>query len=86
LVSEGQRAWLVGAAYKAGQVKLRLIASQDLEPIEWVDSGFQPYYLTKREKGEPVRKVDLFTGKELQPPPSSFLVISIYDQYSRVVP
>lgn len=66
MVSEGQLAWLVGAAYKTGQVKLRLITSQDLELIEWVDSGFQPYYLTKHEQGEPVRKLDLFTGKELQ--------------------
>ena len=65
LVSEGQGAWLVGATYKAGLVTLRLITSPDLESIEWVGRGFQPYYLTPQRQGEPVRKIDLFSGNEL---------------------
>jgi len=65
LVSEGQLAWLVGAYYKTGQVTLRLIASPDLAPIEWVDRDFQPYYFTTQKQGEPVKKIDLFTGNEL---------------------
>jgi DNA polymerase I len=36
-----------------------------LESIDWVDQSFQPYYLTKHEQGEPVRKIDLFTGNEV---------------------
>jgi len=64
-VSENESAWLVGASYRAGQVTLRLITSPDFEPIEWVDRDFRPYYLTTHEHGEPVKKVDLFTGKEV---------------------
>ena len=66
MISEGELAWLVGATYKMGQVTLRLFSSPELEPIEWVDKDFQPYYLTSHEQGEPVRKIDLFTGKELK--------------------
>ena len=66
MVSEGQPAWLVGVSYKTGQVTLRLITSPDLKPIEWVDRDFQPYYLTTHQQGEPVKKVDLFTGDELK--------------------
>jgi DNA polymerase I len=66
LVSEGQHAWLVGAVYKMGQVTLRLFTSPDLEPIEWVDRNYQPYCLTKQGQGEAVKKIDLFTEKELQ--------------------
>ena len=65
MVSEGQLAWLVGASYKPGRTNLRLITSEDLQPIEWVDSNFQPYYLNTRKQGEPVKKIDLFTGNEL---------------------
>jgi DNA polymerase elongation subunit (family B) len=65
LVSEGQTAWLVGGAYETGQITLRLITSPDLKPIEWVDRDFQPYYLTTQQQGEPIKKVDLFTGNEL---------------------
>jgi len=65
LVSVGELAWLVGASYKAGQIKLRFFAAQDLESIEWVDR-FQPYYLAKLEQDESVKKADLFTGNELQ--------------------
>jgi DNA polymerase elongation subunit (family B) len=66
LVSEGQPAWLVGAVYKMGQVTLRLFSSPNLEPIEWVDRNYQPYYLTKQGQGEAVKKMDLFTENELQ--------------------
>ena len=48
-----------------GSVTLRLITSPDLEPIEWVERDFQPYYLTTQKQGEPVKKIDLFTGNEL---------------------
>jgi len=66
LVSEGQLAWLLGGSYKLGQVTLSLITSDDLEPIEWTDRNFQPYYLSAEERqGEPIKKLDLFTGKEL---------------------
>ena len=65
LVPEGKSAWLVGATYKTGLVTLRLIRSPDLESIEWVDRNFQPYYLITRKQGEPVKKIDLFTGNEL---------------------
>jgi len=66
LVSEGQLAWLVGASYKPGRVSLSLIASEDLEPIEWVDPNFQPYYLATQKQGEPIKKIDLFAGNELR--------------------
>jgi DNA polymerase elongation subunit (family B) len=67
VVSEGQVAWLVGAHYKVGQVILRFYSSPDLEPIEWIDRGFQPYYLTtSHESGEQIRKTDLLTGKEVE--------------------
>ncbi|MGA3108081.1 MAG: DNA polymerase domain-containing protein [Candidatus Bathyarchaeia archaeon] len=66
MVSEGQTAWLVNVSYKTGQVTLRLITSPDLEAIEWVDRDFQPYYLTTHQQGEPVKKVELFTGNELR--------------------
>ena len=65
MVSKSQSAWLVGASYRAGQVTLRLITSPDLEVIEWVDRDFQPNYLTTHGQGELVKKVDLFTGKEV---------------------
>jgi hypothetical protein len=66
LVSEGQLAWLIGASYKPGQVVLNLFSLDDLEPIEWTDHNFQPYYLTTKEQhGESVKKLNLFTGKEL---------------------
>jgi len=65
LVSEGQPAWLVGVSYKAQQVTLRLVTSPDLKPLEWVDRDFQPYYFTTYQHGEPVKKIDLFTGNEL---------------------
>jgi hypothetical protein len=66
MVSEGQTAWLVNVSYKTGQVTLRLITSPDLEAIEWVDRDFQPYYLTTHQQGEPIKKLDLFTGNELR--------------------
>jgi len=65
LISKGQLAWLVGSSYKPGQVTLKLFASLDLKPIDWADRGFQPYYLTPHGQGEPVKKIDLFTGNEL---------------------
>jgi len=66
LVSEGQSAWLVDVSYKTGQVTLRLVTSPGLKPIDWVDRDFQPYYLTTHQQGEPVKKLDLFTGNELE--------------------
>jgi len=66
MVFEGQSAWLLGASYKPGRVILKLFSSDNLEPIEWTVSDFQPYYLTtEAQRGEPVKKLDLFTGKEL---------------------
>ena len=64
MTSAGQLAWLVNAFFRAGQVTLRLIASPDLEPIDWAE----PYYLTRYvdEQSEPVKKIDLFAGNELQ--------------------
>ena len=66
MVSEGQSAWLVDVSYKTGQVTLRLVTSPGLKPIDWVDRDFQPYYLTTHQQGEPVKKLDLFTGNELE--------------------
>ncbi len=65
MVPEGKSAWLVGATYKTGLITLKLITSPDLESIEWVEREFQPYYLTTQKQGEPVKKIDLFTGNEL---------------------
>ncbi|MGA2790325.1 MAG: DNA polymerase domain-containing protein [Candidatus Bathyarchaeia archaeon] len=65
MIPEGQSAWLVGATYKTGLVTLRLITSPGLESIEWIERDFQPYYLTTQKQGEPVKKIDLFTGNEL---------------------
>jgi hypothetical protein len=65
LTTDGDAAWLVDASYAAGQVSLRFIKAGDLEPIHWIDL-FQPYYLTEDEqRGEPVRKLNLFTQNEL---------------------
>jgi len=65
LTADGDAAWLVDASYAAGQVSLRFIKAGDLEPIHWIDL-FQPYYLTEDEqRGEPVRKLNLFTQNEL---------------------
>jgi hypothetical protein len=47
------------------RASLRFISAGDLEPIHRIDQ-FQPYYLTKDEqRGEPVRKLNLFTQNEL---------------------
>ena len=65
MTTDGDAAWLVDASYAAGQVSLRFIKAGDLEPIHWIDQ-FQPYYLTEDEqRGEPVRKINLFTQNEL---------------------
>ena len=65
MTTDGDAAWLVDASYAAGQVSLRFIKAGDLEPIHWIDL-FQPYYLTEDEqRGEPVRKLNLFTQNEL---------------------
>ena len=66
MVSEGQLAWLVGALYKPGQVTLRLVSADGQETFEWVDRDFEPYYLAKDHQGEPIKKVNLFTGNELE--------------------
>jgi DNA polymerase elongation subunit (family B) len=61
-----ERAWLVNASYSAGQVTLSLIRQSNLEPIRWVDSHFQPYYLSERDgAGESIKKLSLFSRKEL---------------------
>ncbi len=63
--ADAHRAWLVDSTYSAGQVVLSLIRASDLEPIRWIDSGFQPYYITEKEsRGEPIKKLNLFTQKE----------------------
>ena len=59
-------AWLVDVSHSAGRVSLGFIRARDAEPFRWVDSKFQPYYLTKEEQGgEPITKRDLFTQNEL---------------------
>jgi len=59
-------AWLVDVSHSAGQVGLSFIRARDAEPIRWVDSNFQPYYLTKEDEGgEPIKKRDLFTQNDL---------------------
>jgi len=65
-LSEGQLAWLVGAIFKPGQVTLRLVDSSNQEPVEWTDRSYPPYYLSKHENGVPVKKIDLFTGNEVE--------------------
>ena len=53
------------SSYSAGQVALNLIRASDLEPIRWIDSDFQPYYLTEKEQpSEPIKKLNLLTQKE----------------------
>jgi DNA polymerase I len=42
------------------------MSSSGLQPIEWVDRDFQPYYLRTYEHGEPIKKIDLFTGSEVR--------------------
>ena len=59
-------AWLVNVSHSAGQVSLSFIRARGAEPFRWVDSNFQPYYLTKEEQGgEPIAKRDLFTQNDL---------------------
>ena len=57
----------MGASYKLGQIKLNLVASETLEPIQWVDDNFQPYYLVSKDRpgAQPVKKQELLTGNEL---------------------
>ena len=65
MAADVDRAWLVDSSYSAGQIALTLIRASDLEPMRWMDSDFQPYYLTEKEQpSEPVRKLNLFTQKE----------------------
>jgi len=35
-----------------------------MEPIQWIDSSFHPYYLTEKVMGKQVKKLDLFSQKE----------------------
>ena len=66
MTTHSELAWLVDAAYDAGQIRLKLIGAKDLEPIRWVDNSFQPYYLIDQEQqGEPVKKLNLFTQNEI---------------------
>ena len=66
MVTDVDLAWLVNVSHSAGQVSLSFIRARDGEPFRWVDSNFQPYYLTKEEDGgEPIGKRDLFTQNEL---------------------
>ena len=65
MVQDGDSAWLVDASYSPGQVILTLLGADDLEPTRWTDTNFRPYYLTeKSHRGEPIRKVNLFTQQE----------------------
>ena len=65
MAADVDRAWLVDSSYSAGQIALTLIRASDLEPMRWIDSDFQPYYLTEKEQpSEPVKKLNLFTQKE----------------------
>ena len=66
LAEDGDSAWLVDATYGAGQVSLTLLGAGKLEPIRWTDSTFQPYYLSDKDhQGEPIKKLNLFTGQEM---------------------
>ena len=61
-----EMAWLIDASYSVGRVSLSLIRAGDLEPIRWIDSNFQPYYLTdEKEHGASVKKRNLFTENEM---------------------
>lgn len=54
------------ASYSAGQVRLSLVGASDLEPIRWIDSSFQPYYLIEEDQqGESIKKLNLFTQNEM---------------------
>jgi DNA polymerase elongation subunit (family B) len=65
LVQDGDSAWLIDASYNPGQVILTLVGADNLEPTRWTDTHFHPYYLTeKSHRGEPTRKVNLFTQQE----------------------
>ena len=67
MTTDMNMAWLVDASYRGGQVNLKLIRTSDLEPIQWNDSNFKPYYLTYDEQyGEPVKKLNLFADNELK--------------------
>lgn len=58
-------AWLIDASYDAGHVTLTLLGARELEPIRWIDSTFQPYYLTSEDQqGDAVKKQNLFTQEE----------------------
>lgn len=65
LTAHVDRAWLVDSSYSAGRVALSLISANDLKPIRWIDSNFQPYYLTEKEQpSEPIKKLNLLTQNE----------------------
>lgn len=67
MAEDEDSAWLVDATYGAGQVSLTLLGAGKLELIRWTDSTFQPYYLSdKVHQGEPIKKLNLFTGQELK--------------------
>ena len=64
-VKDGDVAWLINASYEAGQLHLNFINAEDKEQVRWDDQNFHPYYLTeKNQKGQVVKKLDLFTEKE----------------------
>jgi DNA polymerase elongation subunit (family B) len=66
LIQDGESAWLIDASYSPGQVILTLLGADNLEPTRWSDANFHPYYLTEKgHRGEPIKKVNLFTQQEL---------------------
>ncbi|HMK83223.1 MAG TPA: hypothetical protein VK503_05865, partial [Candidatus Bathyarchaeia archaeon] len=54
----------MNASYEKRRISLNLIAAKDMEPIQWIDSSFHPYYLTEKVMGKQVKKLDLFSQKE----------------------
>ncbi len=54
----------MNASYEKRRISLNLIAAKDLEPIQWIDSSFHPYYLTEKVTDKQVEKLDLFSQKE----------------------
>ncbi len=57
--------WLVDARYELGRVTLSFISTKTLQPFEWSDTSFRPYYLAeKQQSGQSVTKRDLFTQEE----------------------
>jgi DNA polymerase elongation subunit (family B) len=66
LTQDGDSGWLIDASYSPGRVILTLVGADNLEFIRWTDTNFHPYYLTEKgHRGEPIKRVNLFTQQEL---------------------